>query len=37
MGHQEKLVAVKPKGAGCYEKITLRELRKLVQEDGKFP
>ena len=33
-GTPRKIGSGKTKGAGCYEKITLRELRKLVQEDG---
>ena len=33
MGHQEKLVAAKTK-AGCYENISLRDLRKLVNENA---
>ena len=33
-GTPRKIGSGKTKGAGCYEKITLRELRKLVKEDG---
>lgn len=33
-GKPRKIGSGKTKGAGCYEKITLRELRKLVQEDA---
>ena len=33
-GTPRKIGSGKTKGAGCYEKITLRELRKLVNENA---